>query len=57
MTKRYGGTMARKYIFRRMTREEQEEFEQILLEQIELQEWFSVTFIEMWNCEVVIFSN
>ncbi len=47
-------TMAKKYVFRPMKKEEQQEFEQVLLEQIEIQAWYAIRLIEMWDREVVI---
>ena len=46
--------MAKKYVFRPMNKEEREEFEQVILEQIEIQAWYAITLIEMWDREVVI---
>ncbi len=46
--------MAKKYVFRPMKKEELEEFEQVLLEQIEIQSWYAIGLIEMWDHEVVI---
>jgi len=46
--------MAKKYVFRPMNKEEREEFEQVLLEQIEIQAWYAIRLIEMWDREVVI---
>ena len=47
-------TMAKKYVFRPMKKEEQQEFELVLLEQIEIQAWYGIRLIEMWDREVVI---
>ncbi|MEK6566409.1 MAG: hypothetical protein AABZ41_06865 [Bacteroidota bacterium] len=46
--------MAKKYVFRPMKKEEQQEFELVLLEQIEIQAWYGIRLIEMWDREVVI---
>lgn len=40
-----------------MKKEEREEFEQVLLEQIEIQAWYAIRLIEMWDREIVISIN
>ena len=49
--------MAKRYVFRQIRKEEMQEIEQILAEQIEIQAWYAISFVEMWNCEVVIAIN
>ncbi|MBI4429840.1 MAG: hypothetical protein HY562_12065 [Ignavibacteriales bacterium] len=46
--------MAKKYIFRQIKKKELEEIEQILHEQIEVQAWYAIRFLELLDCEIVI---
>ena len=46
--------MAKRYIFRQIRKEELEEIEQILNEQVEVQAWYAVRFLELLDAEIVI---
>ncbi len=46
--------MARKYIFKQIRKEELEEIEQILHEQIEVQAWYAIRFLALLDVEIVI---
>lgn len=49
--------MPKRYILRQMRKEELEELEQILSEQIEIQAWYAIRFVKMWNQEIIITMN
>ena len=46
--------MARRYVFRQIKKEELEEIEQILNEQIEVQAWYAIRFLDLLDIEIVI---
>ncbi|MBI3005626.1 MAG: hypothetical protein HYY49_09460 [Ignavibacteriales bacterium] len=46
--------MAKKYVFKQIRKEELEEIEQILHEQIEVQAWYAIRFLELLDFEIVI---
>ncbi|HLF19736.1 MAG TPA: hypothetical protein VI704_03005 [Bacteroidota bacterium] len=49
--------MARRYVFKQIKKEELEEIEQILNEQIEIQAWYAIRFLELLDIEIVIPMN
>ena len=49
--------MARRYVFKQIKKEELEEIEQILNEQIEVQAWYAIRFLELLDIEIVIPMN
>ena len=49
--------MTRKHFFRKPTHREQLKFEQILLEQMQVQRWAVVVFIEALQTEVLLTTN
>jgi hypothetical protein len=46
--------MAIKYTYRKLAEREREEFERVLLEQMDEQSWFSVAVIGMWHREIIV---
>jgi hypothetical protein len=46
--------MAIKYTYRKLAEREREEFERVLLEQMDEQSWFSVAVIAMWHREIIV---
>lgn len=49
--------MTRKHFFRKPTHREQLKFEQILLEQMQIQRWAVILFVEMLQSEVLVTMN
>ena len=49
--------MARRYVFKQITKEELLEIEQILNEQVEVQAWYAIRFLELLDIEIVISIN
>ncbi len=49
--------MTRRQYFRKLTRREQLKFEQILVEQMEVQRWVMVVFVEVLQSDVLITLN
>jgi hypothetical protein len=56
-TAREEATMTRKHYFRKPTHREQRKFEQILLEQMEVQRWAIVLFVNALQSDVLITLN
>jgi len=49
--------MTRKHYFRKLTQREQVKFEQILLEQMQVQRWAVVLFVDTLQADVIITLN
>lgn len=49
--------MSKKYIYRKLEEEERRALEQILLEQMQAQNWYSIAFIQEWRKEVFLTLN
>lgn len=49
--------MTRKHFFRKPTQQEQLKFEQILLEQMQIQRWAVVLFVDSMQSDVLITLN
>ncbi|HET9132366.1 MAG TPA: hypothetical protein VFO86_15530 [Terriglobia bacterium] len=49
--------MTRRHYFRKPTQREQLKFEQILLEQLQIQRWAVVLFVEMMQSDVLVTLN
>lgn len=49
--------MTRKHYFRKPTQREQLKFEQILLEQMQVQRWAVVLFIDIFQSEILVTLN
>lgn len=45
------------YLYRNLDKKEQQELERMLLEQMEIQAWFSVAVIPMWKSEIFLTLN
>jgi hypothetical protein len=51
---RAGGAMKRKYQFRDLSRDEREYLEMILLEEIDVQSWYSITYSKIFGEEIIL---
>lgn len=47
----------KKYVYRKLQKEERRALEQILLEQMEAQTWYGIVFIQEWQKEVFLTLN
>lgn len=46
--------MTKRYVFKQIKKEELEEIELILNEQIEVQAWYAIRFLDLLDIEIVI---